>query len=70
MRERTRYAIRAALGILVAMPAAVLAVHFTFGAFGVDYKPDPFLIIMLTVVFGGLAIYNFATYREGSDGSP
>jgi hypothetical protein len=70
MRERTRYAIRAALVILVAMPAAMLAGHFIFRAFGVDYKPDPFLIIMLMIVFGGNAIYNFATYREGSDGSP
>jgi hypothetical protein len=70
MRERTKYAIRAALGILVAMPATALAIHFIFKAFGVPDKPDPFNIIMLMVVFGGLAIYNFATYREGSDGSP
>jgi hypothetical protein len=70
VRERTRYAIRAALGILVVMPAIWLAVHFIARAFWwPDYKPDPFLIIMLMVVFGGLAIYNFATYREDNDGS-
>jgi hypothetical protein len=46
------------------MPAMGLALHFIFGAFGVDHKPDPFLVISLMVAFGGLAIYNFATMTD------
>jgi hypothetical protein len=69
VRERNRLAVRAALRILAVMPAMGLAMHFVAKAFGVDHQPDPFLIIMLMVVFGGLAIYNLATYREDSDGS-
>ena len=71
MRERTKYAIRAALGILVGMPTMWLALHYIFYKFGIfQNKPDPFQMISLMVIFGALAIYNFATYREDRDGSP
>ena len=69
VRARTKYGIRAALGILVGIPISLLALHFIYRAFGAEYKPNPFSIMMLVITFGGLAIYNVATYREDNDRS-
>ena len=68
MRERTKHRIGAALGALVGAPIIFIASPYICGAFGVDFKPNPFLMIVLTVVFCGLAIGGFAFTREDSDG--
>jgi len=36
----------------------------------VDFKPNPFVMIVITVVLSGLAIGGFAFTREDSDGAP
>jgi hypothetical protein len=63
VRERTKYGIGAALGGWVGAPIIWLAAPFILRAFGVEHKPDPLLVIVITVVSGGLTAFSLNLLR-------
>jgi hypothetical protein len=72
MRESTKYAIRATLWILVAMPAMWFVLTAILRLFGVAHRMPFSNFVFLMVGFGALAIYNYAamTSRAEGGGSP
>jgi hypothetical protein len=62
MREKTRYAIRQALSILVGMPAIWLAFLFSKLS-GTNHTPSLSLLISLMVVFGLVVVSNFVMMK-------
>jgi ABC-type microcin C transport system permease subunit YejE len=63
VREKTKYAIRQALRILVGMPAVWLALLLFSRVSGINHTPSLFLLISLMIVFGLMAISNFVTMK-------
>lgn len=64
MRERSKYAIRAALVILIVIPAIWLTMYFVFKAFGIDHPLNPFVLIWLLICCAGLSVYKFANMSD------
>jgi hypothetical protein len=63
MREKTKYAVRQALAILLGMPAIWLAFLLFSRISGINHTPPLFVLIYLMVVFGVMAISNFVTMK-------
>jgi hypothetical protein len=61
MREKTKVAIRAALWILIGMPAMWLVQASIARMLGFGYRMPFSSCILLMVVFGALAIWNIVT---------
>jgi hypothetical protein len=66
VRERTKYGIRAALWLLIAMPTLWFALSL-IGRALFNYAPHVDTLIVLMIGFGALAIYNFATMDNRAD---
>lgn len=67
VRERTKYALRAALVILVGFPIIWLAMYFVFRTFGTDHPLNPVVLVWLMIMFGALAVYHFAAMMDRTD---
>jgi hypothetical protein len=63
MREKTRYAIRQGLCILVGFPVIWLAFYAFSKIIGSNHTPSLFLMISLMVMFGLMAISNYVVMK-------
>jgi hypothetical protein len=66
VRERTRYGVKAALWLFIAMPTLWFVPSLIAKAL-FNYTPRVDTLIVLMIGFGAFAIYNFATMDNRMD---